>query len=1166
MPKGEKPIRDYLQGDLLTQINEIWRKGKSTYQGFQQGDTNQDWRHCEAVEDNLSKLIPDERKGRDFKPLELFVLSASACLHDIGKVVKDDIGSWSEDHGVRGGEIILKKYSELGLGRDQRIPVAYVVGVHNHGRMDELPTEPVAVGIVEVDVLKLAPLFRLADMLDTCCQRAPEVVSGIKYPLDDIPSKWRGRQAINGWYLDKEDNIILQAVPRNQEEMAALYQLKEMMQEGLASITPYLKYFRLPRKLGKLDIKSNVFLVPELQKKATSDRPFPGMAYYTQDEVAIFKGRNEEVSSLLSLVCSYPISLLIGESGSGKTSLIHAGLFPELESIGWVYVWVRPFDDPKLNIGKGLWSAFFEGEFDSSLAFLDILKRAVQRCKPHPLLVVMDQFEDILSCPQEILDDFSYDLMAVQTGTVIPNLKVLLSFREDAIVKLNSRLLKRVTGSARQLPSVELERLSRLGAQEALLAGLRRVKFGLDPRQESGQKPLLDSILDDLFKGNDQVYPPYLQMVAETLCKRVDKNNPVISRAMYFEELKGTDEIIADYLIGLLEEFGDQKTKAERILVFLTSSTGKKAQRSLSELSQATEIEQKELSGILKKMVDLRMVRALGEDELEIIHDHLGKLVDEKLVKPEDRTVKYLQEMLNSYYQHYRIYKVPITEETFLAMLYRDRKKITVSKEYYPLMVCTCLHDREDYGHTGLGWFWLKDETPDKIRMLVKELIPNESVGNQAKRLFLQTATRDDWDEIIWMLKDKCGDVRHAANIALAKIAVTEDKDELVAIIQDEDEDSCVRQAAVKALGKIAGPQFKDKLYDMSIRCDEDSHVRYAATEALAEIVCPADWDRLARILWDEDKSVCRAAIGALAKIAAPGDWDKVMVVLKSLDRDLRGQAAEILIKIANHWDWDNLVVLLKYEDEPIRRTAAEALAKIAVPEDWDNLVIMLNDQEIRQVAADILIKIAVPENRNKYVAMLNNDITLRQVAIEALAKIDDPRDWDRLVTMLEDANDIDRQTIYMALVKMSSHKGWDILVQTLRGNEFRMIAANTLIKIASSGDREKLIAMIGDGNSYVREVAVEALGKIAGPEDKDLFIRMVHDDYSDVRFVALEVLQYLLLPNDREALLDLLADEVRGFSEKHHECFSRLSYLDHDLYCQILPRPKPSSAQGSSE
>ena len=85
--KGEKSLRGVTKGDLLTQIEEIWRKGKS-YHDAQKGDNIQGTLHCEEVETNLSKLIPDDKKDKELKRVDLFVLSAAACLHDIGKNVK----------------------------------------------------------------------------------------------------------------------------------------------------------------------------------------------------------------------------------------------------------------------------------------------------------------------------------------------------------------------------------------------------------------------------------------------------------------------------------------------------------------------------------------------------------------------------------------------------------------------------------------------------------------------------------------------------------------------------------------------------------------------------------------------------------------------------------------------------------------------------------------------------------------------------------------------------------------------------------------------------------------------------------------------------------------------------------------------------------------------
>ncbi|NIM81096.1 MAG: HD domain-containing protein [Candidatus Aminicenantes bacterium] len=872
MPKGKKALREIIKGDLLIQLNEVWRKGES-YQDNQKGDNIQGTLHCKAVETNLCKLIPDDKKEKELSQTELFVLSAAACLHDIGKVVIDDAKGWKSDHGKRSMEIILKEYDKLGLDKGQAIAVGYVVSVHGDGRLDELPPK-LAIGSEEISLIGLAAIFRLADMLDTNYQRVPEILRIIKFPEGDVPSKWKGRPAITGWYLDEKDRIILQAVPKK-DEIDSVYTLKAMMNEDLAQISPYLKLYEYPFELGELDL-GDVFIKAELKKKAVIKRPFPGMAFYTKDDAKIFKGRDKEIEDLLSIVSNWPITLLIGESGAGKTSLIHAGLFPKLDAMSWRYVCTRPFDNPEENIKKMLWSAFFEGNIDPTMNLLDVMKNAAEKIKPKKLLVVMDQFEDILNCGvKEILDDFCLRLTAVQTGTIIPNLRILISFREDALVKINSRLLKKITGSAYQLPSVELERLTREGATKALLAGLENAHIGLDPRQEKGQKSLIEIILDDIQKGDDRLYPPYIQMVAETLCAKVDPTNPIITIEIYLDQLKGADNIIARYLMERLKEFGSQKDKAERVLAFLTSSTGKKAQKNLKELSRATEIEMDVLKEIVNKMVDLRMVSAASKDEFEIIHDYLGKIVDEELVKEEDRTIKFLEEQLDSFYQNYNVHGTPIMDPIFMVNLYRNRMKIKITDEKYPLILCTCL-----YKKVGLGWYWLKDLNTSKIVEMKKE---HQSHGFIIKE-----------DETISELKH-----------------------------WDEEDRIVLSSATGGILDRIRiHNEFLERFYPggmdkiLELLKSEKRKFRYFALDEFLKIAKPGDLDKIIEVLLDEDYFARDAAIDAFIKIATSDDIDKILEMLHHQFSGVRRASVKALKKFAKLEDAEYLLDLIAEESQ----------------------------------------------------------------------------------------------------------------------------------------------------------------------------------------------------------------------------------------------------------
>jgi hypothetical protein len=905
MPKGEKALRQFIKGKLRTQIDEVWRRAES-YHECQKGDNIQGRVHCETVETNLSRLISDKKKKKDMNPMELFILSAAACLHDIGKVVPDGAGGWKNDHGKRAMGILLEEYDKLGLDKGQAAAVSFIVGVHNDGRMDDLPVMPYVIGSEEIDIIKLAAVFRLADMLDTNYQRAPEIVSSIKFPNGEIPSKWRARQAITGWYLDEKNRIILQALPNNPEEIGAVITLKAMMKEDLALISPYLKLYGFPAELGDLDM-GDVFIKTHLEKKAKLDRPFPGMAFYTQRESAIFKGRDKEIEDLVTQVSCWHISLLVGESGAGKTSLIHAGLFPRLEVMKWNYAWTRPFEKPLEFIKKALWHEFLQGKVEEKKTLLDVMKLAAAECKPHKLLVVMDQFEDILNCSvPEILEEFCMQMVAVQTGTVIPNLRVLISFREDAMVKLNSRLFKKITGSARGFPFVALERLTIDGARDALLAGLEHAGLGIDPRREEGQRPLIDIILDDIRQGEDRLYPPYIQVVAETLCRKVDPGTPVITGDIYFHQLNSASHIIARYLLERLKKFGSLEEKAKKILICLTSSQGKKARKSLSELSLETGIGGEELKNIMKEMIDMRMARAAGEEEFEIIHDYLAQVVDEELVQEEDRTVKFLHEQLEFYQQNYAAHKAPIMSTPFLANLYRNRSRIKISEEKYPLILCTCLLEEN-----GLGWYWLKDiEKSGMLEMLKTHMSHGKKdIRDEAVKGFVRLVAPEDKETIIDMIMDiGTYDFMEATEKAFVKIVTPEDRDRIIEILKDTE--IFVEGAAIKAFVKIATPEDREMIIEMLN--DENINVHQAAIEAFGKIATPKDREMIIEMLKDNNSIVHDAAVKAFGKIATQKDREMIIKMLK-----------------------DEYSVV-------VRQAAVKALGKIGTPEDREKIIEML--------------------------------------------------------------------------------------------------------------------------------------------------------------------------------------------------------------------------------
>ncbi|HEX8164804.1 MAG TPA: TIR domain-containing protein [Beijerinckiaceae bacterium] len=95
-----------------------------------------------------------------------------------------------------------------------------------------------------------------------------------------------------------------------------------------------------------------------------SDRaPYPGLAAFQRKDAAIYFGREQEITDLLAILrrCRAPdrsrLVLVQGASGTGKSSLLRAGVLPHLErdSTNWIVVPpFRPLADPFRGLADAL--------------------------------------------------------------------------------------------------------------------------------------------------------------------------------------------------------------------------------------------------------------------------------------------------------------------------------------------------------------------------------------------------------------------------------------------------------------------------------------------------------------------------------------------------------------------------------------------------------------------------------------------------------------------------------------------------------------------------------------------------------------------------------------------------------------------------------------------
>ena len=66
--------------------------------------------------------------------------------------------------------------------------------------------------------------------------------------------------------------------------------------------------------------------------KKTTHPTFIGLESYSEEQADMFFGRDEEIKTLYKLIKNNTLTIVFGKSGTGKTSLLNAGVFPKLRA------------------------------------------------------------------------------------------------------------------------------------------------------------------------------------------------------------------------------------------------------------------------------------------------------------------------------------------------------------------------------------------------------------------------------------------------------------------------------------------------------------------------------------------------------------------------------------------------------------------------------------------------------------------------------------------------------------------------------------------------------------------------------------------------------------------------------------------------------------------
>ncbi len=271
--------------------------------------------------------------------------------------------------------------------------------------------------------------------------------------------------------------------------------------------------------VGKAEVQDIETLPPE-----PGDPPYKGLQYFREDDADHFFGRELLTARIVNRLAGTRFLAVIGASGSGKSSLVRAGVIPALRrglrlpdgsvppvnSARWLVRVLTPTAHPLLALAAALLP---EGEQLPALA-QDLEKnpaalaltarRLLARADSPSLLLVIDQFEEVFTqChnEDERLAFINHLLAAVDPQDGHP-VTVLLLMRADFYASLArfDRLRSLVSAQQEFIGAMSREELFRAIVQPAALGGWK-IQEGLvevmldDIGEEPGALPLLSHAL-----------------------------------------------------------------------------------------------------------------------------------------------------------------------------------------------------------------------------------------------------------------------------------------------------------------------------------------------------------------------------------------------------------------------------------------------------------------------------------------------------------------------------------------------------------------------------------------------------------------------------------------------------------------------------------------------
>ncbi|MFB2770842.1 caspase family protein [Pelatocladus sp. BLCC-F211] len=316
-----------------------------------------------------------------------------------------------------------------------------------------------------------------------------------------------------------------------------------------------------------------------------SQNPYRGLESFNEEHSNLFFGRQVLTEQLFTHICQQPLTIVLGASGTGKSSLVKAGLIAYIKKLDTTHQqWrilapMRPGESPLKALNNTLTS---ENSLISSITSLPTFDKVetlsaklatwMELNPQSKLLLVIDQFEELITmCKEEQERELFLKFLAKAVKNYSQQLRLILTLRLDFESQFRDTAFKQHWTAARFIVPPMTRTELRQAIEEPASAKVMYFQSD-DPNY-----PLIDRLIDEVANMPgalpllsftlSELYLKYLkrQRIAQQRGETIDR---AITETDY-QELGGVRESLTQRADSEYEELVKQDKAYEQTIRYV---------------------------------------------------------------------------------------------------------------------------------------------------------------------------------------------------------------------------------------------------------------------------------------------------------------------------------------------------------------------------------------------------------------------------------------------------------------------------------------------------------------------------------------------------------------------------------------------------------------------